>query len=77
MKVQLPVLDFTPSAVHANRDAIDEARAAYQGAIGALAGLQKANEAMCKHPKAVKCYYPGYVGGGYSHSECPDCGGQI
>jgi hypothetical protein len=77
MKVSLPDLDFTPKAVRANRDAIRKARAAYQGAINALAGLQKANEAMCKHPNKEKRYDPGYAGGGYSHSECPGCGGHL
>lgn len=77
MIVKLPDLDFIPSAVHRNRDAIREARGAYQGAIKALEGLQKANEAMCKHPNKASRYDPGYAGGGYSHSECPDCGGHL
>jgi len=77
MRIQLPDLDFTPAAVKHNRDTIQEARAAYQGAIKALEGLQKANEAMCPHPQKAARYDPGYAGGGYSHSECPDCGGYL
>ncbi|HEX6052764.1 MAG TPA: hypothetical protein VFZ21_26040 [Gemmatimonadaceae bacterium] len=76
MKIPLPEIDLRPDAVHENRDRIDEARGALRGALAALDGLQKANEAMCNHPNKRKCYDPGYAGGGYSHSECDDCGGR-
>jgi hypothetical protein len=77
MKIQLPDLDFTSESIHKNRDAIKYARASYLGAIKALDGLQKANEGLCDHSRKVSCYDPGYAGGGYSHSECPDCGGHL
>lgn len=79
MKIDLPQLDFSaqPEAIHRNREAIREAREVLKGAIKALEGLHQANVGLCKHPNKTKHYDPGYGGGGYSHSECADCGGQL
>lgn len=77
MRVSLPELDLRPEMVRENKARIKEARAAYQSALKALDGLQKANEGMCEHAKPRKCYDPGYAGGGYSHSECDHCGGTL
>ena len=77
MTVNLPALDFSPANVGANRDAIVAARAALKAMATALEGLHKANVSLCPHQNKQKRYDPGYAGGGYSHSECPDCGGQL
>jgi hypothetical protein len=79
MKVTLPVLDLQPDVevVKKNRQIIKEARAALKSALKALEGLENANTGMCPHPRTEKRYDPGWGGGGYSHTECLDCGGHL
>lgn len=77
MKIQLPDLDFGPSNVAKNRDAIDQAIAAYKGAIKTLEGLHVANQGQCKHPKATNHYDPGYAGGGYDYTTCDVCRAKV
>jgi len=76
VKVEIPSLQFSQDAVTiaANRDAIRAARAACKAMIDTLAGLAKANQALCSHPNKEARYDPGYAGGGFSHYVCPLCG---
>lgn len=76
--MKIPDLDYsaTAEAVSKNRNAIKAARAELRAMTKALDGCQAANEAMCSHPNKSARYDPGYAGGGFSHYECPDCGGQ-
>lgn len=73
----LPELIIDPSAVSGNRDKIKATRAVIQAVLKALDGLQEANVALCQHPNPTKRYDPNYGGGGYSHSECNECGGRL
>ena len=77
MTATIPDIDLTPESVEANRVKIAAARQKMRAMLDALAGLDKANAAMCPHPNKYKVNDPGYAGGGYSHSECPACGVQL
>jgi hypothetical protein len=76
MKVEVPQLQFDQDAavIAANRDLIKTARATCKAMLETLAGLDKANQALCLHPNKEARYDPNYAGGGFSHFACPLCG---
>lgn len=77
MRIDLPNLDYSRANIQANRETIDQARAAYRGALRALDGMARANEGMCPHDRQVERFDPGYAGGGHSHNECLECGAHL
>jgi len=77
MKAEIPDIDLSPENVTKNREEIKIAFKKLKAMMSALEGLDKANQSMCNHDKKTKHYDPGYAGGGYSHSECEDCGARI
>ena len=74
--MNLPTLNYTVSeeAVAANKKLIDAARARVKAELDALAGLEKANQGLCMHPRKRDVYDPGYAGGGHDGYLCPVCG---
>lgn len=77
MTVTIPDIDITPENVEANRIKIAVARQKMRAMLDVLDGLDRANAAMCTHPNKFAVYDPGYAGGGYSNSECPDCDARL
>lgn len=78
--VKLPDIDFSDRSIESirrSRDLISGARAEAKAHLKALDGLAEALKSMCSHPNKSARYDPGYAGGGFSHYECPDCGGHI
>lgn len=78
MKTLIPELEFSssPETIKQNRKLIEESIAVCKATLKSLGGLHAANISMCTHPCTVAHHDPGYAGGGYSHSECLDCGGR-
>lgn len=73
----MPQIELGPDNVEKNREIINAAISAYQGAIKMLQGLHHANQGACPHKRQVDRHDPGYAGGGYSHTECLICGAHI
>jgi hypothetical protein len=70
-------LSSDPSVIADNTAKIREARAIIKGLHATLDGMHMANVGMCSHSKKSARYDPNYAGGGFSHFECPTCGGNV